>query len=76
MSRALCAALSKDKSTPWDIQNMYDLLLGKKIVAIVAYAPFTLAPGSIKWISVLPSLETPTCVIYKFSTFVFNKVVQ
>jgi len=29
-----------------------------------------------KWISVLPSFETPTCVIYKFSTFVFNKVVR
>src|SRR6218665_407005 len=28
-----------------------------------------------KWISVLPSFETPTCVIYKFSTFVFNKGV-
>ena len=23
-----------------------------------------------KWISVLPSFETPTCVLYKFSTFV------
>jgi len=29
-----------------------------------------------KWISVPPSFETPTCVIYKFSTFVFNKVVR
>src|SRR6218665_1025317 len=29
-----------------------------------------------KCISVLPSFETPTCVIYKFSSFVFNKVVR
>ena len=29
-----------------------------------------------KWISELPSFDTPTCVIYKFSTFVFNKVVR
>ena len=28
-----------------------------------------------KSIWVLPSLETPACIIYKFSTFVFNKVV-
>src|SRR6218665_352142 len=29
-----------------------------------------------KWISVLPSFETPTCIIYKFSTVVFNQVVR
>ena len=29
-----------------------------------------------KWISVLQSFETPACIIYKCSTFVFNKVVR
>jgi len=29
-----------------------------------------------KWISVLPSFETLTCIMYKFSTFVLNKVMR
>ena len=29
-----------------------------------------------KWILLLPSFKTSTCVICKYSTFVFNKVVR
>jgi len=38
--------------------------------------PIHFDTGVDKLISVLLSLETPTCVIYKFGTFVFNKVVR
>ena len=48
--------------------------LGKEVVAIVCPINFDIRVD--KCISVLPSFETPTCVIYKFSTFVFNKVVR
>src|SRR6218665_3824013 len=41
------AVLSKDKTQPGYPECVWQLLLCKKIVTIVAYAQFTLTPGSI-----------------------------
>jgi len=57
-----CTVLLNDKVPLWDIRNTSDSnFLARKLSWY--YVPFTLTPGSIKRISVLPSSETPTDTI-------------
>ena len=48
--------LLKDKTPPWDIRKMSNSsFLARKLTRL--YVPFTLTPGSIKWISVQPLIS-------------------
>src|SRR6218665_1035207 len=49
---------------------------GQEDCRVSSLCPIHLDTRVDKWISVLPSFETPTCVIYKFSTCMFNKIVR
>jgi len=72
-----CTILLKDETQPWDIRNISgNSFLARRLSRY--YAPFTLTPGSIKWISVQPLISYYLRVMQKFSrpTFVFNNVVR
>jgi len=76
VSCSMCQStvLLKDKTRLRDIRNMPgSSFLARRLSW--HYASLTLTPGMIKWILVQPLISYYLSIMWKFSTFVFNKVV-
>jgi len=79
VSRARCAILSKDKKPTLGYPEYVwqtAVASGQEDCLDNNLYPIHFDTRVDKWISVMPSFETPNCVIYKFCTFVFNKVLR